>query len=188
MGLTIPVRGLEIDFDRATRMKINLGCGNKKIEGFVGVDRYRCDGSEILCDLTKSLPFADDSIDAVIMDDFIEHILDICGLLREVARVCRKGARVVISTPHYSSGASWRNPTHFHHLSWFAFDQIETPNHSYYMGHGLKLVGRKLSFGGGLLSVIGKLLFKLSPSVWEHKFCFLFRASTLRFELEATKA
>jgi hypothetical protein len=28
---------------------------------------------------------------------------------------------------------------------------------------------------------------QLSPFIWEHKFCFVFRASTLTFEMEVTK-
>jgi SAM-dependent methyltransferase len=168
-------------------MKLNLGCGHKKLEGHVGVDRHRCDAAEVLCDLAKRLPFGDASIDGVFMDNFIEHVLDIPALLGEVARVCKPGARIVMTTPHFSSAASWRNPTHLHHLSWFSFDYVSKPKHRHYLGRGLRLVDRSLSFGGDPLGILGRLLFKMSPAAWEAKFCFVFRASTLRFELEVTK-
>src|SRR5688572_29846397 len=168
-------------------MKLNLGCGHKKLEGHVGVDRQRCDAAEVLCDLAKRLPFADASVDGVFMDNFIEHVLDIPAILAEVARVCRPGARIVMTTPHFSSAASWRNPTHHHHLSWYSFDYVGQPKHRHYMGGSLRLVDRKLSFGGGILDLLGKLFFVMSPSLWERKLCFVFRASTLRFELEVTK-
>jgi hypothetical protein len=32
-------------------MKLNLGCGNKKKPGFLGVDAFPCEAAEILCDL-----------------------------------------------------------------------------------------------------------------------------------------
>lgn len=168
-------------------MKLNLGCGNKKVDGYVGVDRHPCDGAGVLCDLTKRLPFADGSIDGILAEDFIEHVLDIPALLMEVARICKQGARIVMTTPHYSSAASWRNPTHYHHLSWYSFDYVSKEKHKHYLGDGLKLVDRKLSFGGGVLDLLGKLFFSISPALWERKLCFVLRASTLRFELEVTK-
>lgn len=32
-------------------MKLNLGCGNKRREGFIGVDRYPCDAVDIIANL-----------------------------------------------------------------------------------------------------------------------------------------
>ena len=49
------------------------------------------------------------------------------------------------------------------------------------------MVRRKLSFGGGLLGLTGRLIFLWSPETYEKKFCFIFRASTLTFELEVLK-
>jgi SAM-dependent methyltransferase len=168
-------------------MKLNLGCGNKKLEGYLGVDRHPCEAAGVLCDLTRRLPFADGSVEGVHMDNFIEHVLDIPALLGEVVRICRPGARVVMTTPHYSSAASWRNPTHVHHLSWYSFDYVSQEKHKHYLGEGLRLVDRKLSFGGGVLGNLGRLLFKISPAAWEAKYCFLLRASTLTFEMEVEK-
>ena len=33
----------------------------------------------------------------------------------------------------------------------------------------------------------GSMLFRISPEKYERKYCFVFRASTLRFELEVVK-
>jgi hypothetical protein len=43
---------------------------------------------------------------------------------------------------------------------------------------------KKLSFGGGI-SIIGRIIFKLSPEMYEKKFCFIFPASTLYIKLKA---
>ena len=32
-------------------MKLNIGCGNKKIEGYVGVDKFQCDAADYICDI-----------------------------------------------------------------------------------------------------------------------------------------
>ena len=46
----------------SNKLKLNLGCGNQKIDGFKGVDKYPCDGVDILSDITKTLPFDDEDI------------------------------------------------------------------------------------------------------------------------------
>jgi hypothetical protein len=38
-------------------MKLNLGCGNKAKEGFVGVDAFDCEAVDIVADITEKLPF-----------------------------------------------------------------------------------------------------------------------------------
>lgn len=168
-------------------MKLNLGCGNKHLAGFLGVDRYPCAAAQVLCDVSHGLPFRDDVITAVHMDNFIEHVLDIPALMREIVRVAHDGTRVTVITPHFSALASWRDPTHLHHLSYFSFDHFAKPSTQHYVGGGLKVVRRRLSFGGGLLGLIGRLIFLWSPDRYEKKFCFIFRASTLTFELEVSK-
>ena len=168
-------------------MKLNLGCGNKKRGGFLGIDRYPCDAADLICDVTGTLPFQANSIDEVYMDNLIEHVQDIPTFMREVVRVSRRGARILIITPHFSSLASWRDPTHVHHLSYFSCDHFEKSSGMHYVAGGLKVVSRKLSFAGGLLGLVGRLIFSLTPETYEKNFCFLFRASTLRFELRVTK-
>ena len=167
--------------------RINLGCGNKRLEGFIGADRFRCSGADLLCDITRSLPFHDDSVDEYLLDNLIEHVLDIPALMAEIVRTARNGASVAIITPHFSSLSSWKDPTHIHHLSYFSFDHFEKLSTRHYVGGGVKVVQRHLSFGGSLLSLIGRAIFSLSPETYEKRYCFIFRASTLRFDLEVLK-
>jgi len=176
-----------VSFGERLYVKLNLGCGNKKKDGFLGVDRYPCDAANLICDVSKPLPFQDDSVDEVYMDNVIEHLYDIPTLMREVVRISKRGSCVTIITPHFSSLASWRDPTHVHHLSYFSFDHFEKLSTMHYVGGGLKVVSRTLSFGGGVLGLVGRLIFLLNPETYEKKFCFLFRASTLKFHLEVTK-
>ena len=105
-------------------MKLNIGCGNKKKEGFIGVDRYPCDAAEIICDITQRLPFEDNTVTEIYMDNVVEHIFDIPALIAELVRISTNGASITIITPHFTSLASWRDPTHIHHLSYFSFDHF----------------------------------------------------------------
>jgi SAM-dependent methyltransferase len=167
-------------------MKLNLGCGNKERAGFVGVDRHPCAAARVLCDLEGRLPFRDSCVEEFWLDNVVEHVRDIPHLMGEIARVARPGARLTVLTPHFSSLASWRDPTHLHHLSYFSMDHFEKRSAEHYVGGGFRVERRKLSFGGGL-GLVGRLLHAISPELYEKQFCFVFRAGTLHFELEVVK-
>ncbi len=166
-------------------MKLNVGCGNKRIDGYIGVDKYPCDAVEYVCDIeNEKLPFEDDSVSGIMMDNVIEHIVDIPKVMGEMIRVSKPGSLITIITPHFSSISSWVDPTHIHHLSYFSFDHFEKDDVSHYIGKGLSVKQKKLSFGGGVMGLIARAIFSMSPRVYEKKYCFIFRASTLRFEIE----
>jgi len=158
--------------------------------GYIGVDRYHCDAADVITDLNENLPFKNDVISDVIsdvlMDNVIEHVRSIPALMQEVQRVCVEGALVNIITPHFASLASWRDPTHIHHLSYFSMEHFEKKNVRHYTGGGFKIVARRLSFGG-IMGLCGRLIYYLSPRAYESKWCFIFRPSTLRFTLEVVK-
>lgn len=168
-------------------MKINLGCGNKKIDGFIGIDKFPCDAVNIIADIENRLPLEDNSVSEIYMDNVIEHIKDIPALMSEVHRVSKNNALLTIITPHYSSISSWRDPTHIHHLAYDSMNHFEKKSVAHYMGGGFTILRRKLSFGGGFLGLIGRGLFKMNPSKYEAKYSFIFRASTLRFEMRVNK-
>jgi SAM-dependent methyltransferase len=52
------------------------------------------------------LPYPDDSCDAVVSIEVIEHVEDQFAFLRELARVARPGARVIVTTPNVLSLSS----------------------------------------------------------------------------------
>lgn len=168
-------------------VRLDLGCGTKKREGFLGVDRFVCPAVRVIGDVSR-LPFADGCADEIWLDNVIEHVPDIPALMGEVARIGRPGCRVRILTPHFSAVSSWRDPTHLHHLSWFSMDHFAKPSAAHYAGGGFEVVGRELKFSGSPLGWIGRALFALSPETYEKQFCFVFRARTLYFELEVRGA
>lgn len=63
-------------------------------------DFNRDRGDFVFADMTKRLPFEDETFDAVTCLEGIEHMLDPFALIGELARVCRPGGTVVISTPN----------------------------------------------------------------------------------------
>lgn len=166
-------------------LKLNIGCGNKVVDGYVGVDKFQCEAAEYICDIeNEKLPFKDGTIEGIILDNVIEHCHDIPKVIAELIRVSGEGAIIKIITPHFSALSSWIDPTHIHHLSYFSFDHFEKDSVSHYVGKGVKVKNKKLSFSGGVLGLMGRFFFKITPRKYEQKYCFIFRASTLTFDIE----
>ncbi len=78
---------------------LNLGCGTQPIAGFVNIDREP--GGDVVLDVTAGLPYADNTVDGIYSEHFIEHLSQGEGaaLLRECRRVLRPGAVVRVATP-----------------------------------------------------------------------------------------
>ncbi len=99
--------------------RLNLGCGRKKDPKAVNLDITPATDPDVVHDLNvRPWPFPDDRFEAVAMYDVIEHLGDLVGVMEELHRVCRPGAVVAITTPHFSSANSFADPTHRHHLGW----------------------------------------------------------------------
>ena len=58
-------------------LRLNLGCGGKRLDGFVGVDRYPTPAVDVLADLGATLPFAPGSPPTVDGEDVL--VTDIVG-------------------------------------------------------------------------------------------------------------
>lgn len=168
-------------------VRVNLGCGHRRREGFLGADLHPCEAADLLCDLARPLPFGEGTVDEFLLDNVIEHVPDLPALMRELVRAARPGARITVITPHFTSASSWRDPTHVHHLSVFSLDHFAKDSVRHYMGGGVAVAKRHLSFGGGPLGLVGRLLYAISPEGWEKSWCFVFRASTIRWELRVEK-
>jgi len=92
-------------------MKIDLGCGNAKKKGFVGIDINKYKNVDIVYDLNKGIPIPNNNVDEVNCSHIIEHIDNADFFLREIYRVCKPNALVVIRSPYYSYKFSM-NPGH----------------------------------------------------------------------------
>ncbi len=85
---------------RLGELQLHLGCGRRRLEGWVNVDLRR--GADVRIDLREPLPFATGSAARVFAEHFLEH-LDYpghaTGFLRECYRVLRPGGRLRLGVP-----------------------------------------------------------------------------------------
>ena len=92
-------------------MKLNLGCNDRRIPGFVGVDI--CPPADVIADLTQPWPWVDSSVAEVVAYDVFEHLPDKRQTMNELWRVLRPGGVARIQVPHATDGDGGHcDPTH----------------------------------------------------------------------------
>jgi predicted SAM-dependent methyltransferase len=167
---------------------LDIGCGSSKTPGAIGIDILPATGVDIVHDLNAlPWPLADNRFDHVVCSHVLEHLNDLVGIMNEIHRVSRNGARVKLITPHFSSLNSWEDPTHTRHFARRSFSFFDTNSKHSYTSHCMRTVKVDLSFGSGLWDFIGKCQYRISPNLWEKHFCFMWRARNLSVELEVVK-
>lgn len=83
-------------------MKLNLGCGDKKMIGYVNVDI--CGDPDIQCDLSQfPWPFDGDSVDEVYSSHFLEHVVDYEKTVFEMHRILKRNGTLRFKVPHFRS-------------------------------------------------------------------------------------
>lgn len=112
-------------------MKLNLGGGKEKKEGYKNVDLI--DSADIQCDITKGLPIDDNSVTAIYSEDFFEHIPQdkAVFVMNEIYRVLKSGGMVEIICPNAGSINDFASPTHLSHWNTRTFEYFECGNRRY---------------------------------------------------------
>ena len=54
-------------------MKLHLGCGTNKKQGWVNIDSVKSVNPDLVHDLMQPLPYADQSVEEVLAEDLLEH-------------------------------------------------------------------------------------------------------------------
>ena len=126
-------------------IKLNLGCGHNKKEGFINIDKMEENEPDLLFDLEckKPFPFPDNSIDYVYGSHVIEHIRDIFCLFRELYRICKPGAQLMFITPYATSDDAFESLDHCRMLnenSWMYLDKITNDGCAYAIDFDFKVV------------------------------------------------
>lgn len=96
-------------------MRIDIGCGPNKREGFLGIDQYAFPSVDHVVKLgSEPLPFADGSVEETHASHFVEHLnaAERCYLFNDLFRVMKPGAKMTMIVPHWGSSRAYGDPTH----------------------------------------------------------------------------
>jgi ubiquinone/menaquinone biosynthesis C-methylase UbiE len=144
---------------------------------------------DILHDLNDMpWPLPGNSFDEVRCYDVLKHLKDIVAVMEEIHRVGKPGAKVHITTPHFSSANSYTDPTHLHHLGLYSFDYFTGDNRlSFYTGVRFKKLVTHLVFRPIWKNKLIWRLAKRYPTFYEGHLAWIFPAWFMSVELEVVK-
>ncbi len=117
--------------ERSTILRLDLGCGAWKPEGYVGVDIYPWPEVDVIADLNQNFPFPDNCVDEVRAHDAIEHLQDRIHTMNEIWRICKANAIVDINVPSTDGRGAFQDPTHvsFWNINSFPYYCVEFPDY-----------------------------------------------------------
>ena len=170
--------------------KLNFGCGEKHLDGFINVDWNPLAKPDVVQDLNKfPYSFDDNTFDFIEASHIIEHLDKPFDVMRELHRILKPGGVLHMKVPHFSRGFTHAEHTHGFDVT---FPLYFNPNFSTsgYFGVNFKLQSMKLTwaaflhvlhylgYGKGtvfVLSIINKVitfLANLSPAFTSRIWCF----------------
>lgn len=132
--------------------KVDIGCGKldkTKIERYkrylndydpqeyIGVDRVKLSGVNIVCDIKQGLLFEGETIDEIICIHVLEHIQNLQFIMREFHRILKPGGVLKIWVPHCFSPCAFGDSTHVRFFTFETFTQFDkkSPGSYYYDFH-----------------------------------------------------
>jgi len=133
--------------------RLNLGCEldkRSKEEGWVNVDiRPECE-PDLVHDLTKPLPYENNTVDEILAKDILEHFSwrQVPDILKDWYRVLKPGAQIYIQTPdlatissHILSNVLWT----WEQISYWIYGEQNVPENAHKSGFTISTLARLLT-------------------------------------------
>ena len=97
-------------------MKLHVGCGDTKLQGFTNVDIRKTIATDLVASVTD-LPLADNSVDYIYSHHSFEHF-PFLDAVNELVRVSKNGAKWKVITPYLTNTKyNLINPYHIEHFT-----------------------------------------------------------------------
>ncbi len=123
------------------QIKLNLGCGKRKQDGYINIDNRREVEPDMIYDLLDCIPYPDNSVDEIRAYDFLEHIPigQTIKMIEEIYRVLKPFGFFEHFTPSTDGRGAYQDPTH---VSFWNFNSW-----SYYTSKECNIYNIKALFG-----------------------------------------
>lgn len=169
--------------------KLNLGCGSFKKDGYLNIDINPNLSPDVTHDLNNiPYPFPSDFFDIIEADHVLEHLENPLGIMKEIHRISKKDAKLIIRVPHFSRGFThpdhkrgfdvsfpyYFNPTFQGGYTGVSF-KIESLKLKWFAQPYLKktVLSQPVYFLAYTMGVILDFAANLSPSICSRLWCFI---------------
>ncbi len=171
------------------REVLHLGSGNKYDPVAVNVDVVATTNPDIVHNLdVRPWPLPNDRFSEVRAYDVIEHLDDVVAVMEEIHRVCRDGAVVKITLPHFSCCNAFTDITHRHYFSVRSFDYFTGDNEfGFYTDRRFRKTRAEILFFQTLVNKVVRRFARRFPAEYERRWAWMFPAWFLYFELIVLK-
>ncbi len=185
---------IKIDLEKVIKgdkpIIIELGCGQKRKQGRIGVDKINLPNVDIVADLEQGLPFLpDNSVDQIHCRSVLEHIGNFENLMREIVRILKNNGRAHIFVPHFSNPYYFSDFTHNRFFGLYSFyylvsaeNQLKRKVPAFYTDVRIRILSQRLIFKSSfrVINPVKKLIgwlinaHPLIQEYYEENLCYLF--------------
>jgi len=178
---------------------LDVGCGNNKHPGAIGMDYNPRTKADVIHDLgVVPYPFDDNEFDEVISRHVAEHVPDVMAFISELHRITKPGGRIKLVTPHYTNPDWPSDPTHRNHFNSYTFNCFMQDRRlfPFYTDVELKPIRIYVSLANLWRAVGLEFItnldqrwpsFRFTRKFWEFYLSYIFRGKELHFEFEVVK-
>lgn len=181
-------------------LRLDLGCGNKKREGYYGVDINQMEGVDIVADLNKPLDeLPDNCVIDITSYHVFEHISNLLGLMAELHRITKHDGQIEIIVPHFSYPPAYSDPTHvrffgLYTMCYFSEEQFTHRVPTYYTPVKFRILSIEIRFKrigiDRLFAPLKEKLVNLNKryqETYERFFCWICPALEIRYVIQPCK-
>jgi len=177
---------------------LDLGCGNRKKEGSIGVDINPGTNADIIHDLNSfPYPFDESAFIEIYADNVIEHLDNVVKVMEELHRISKPEGIIIIKVPYFRSRYAYIDPTHKHYFTAESFTYFD-PSHIHHTLYNyskclfktIKIVFEEdfpIKGVSGIVSAPFLRFCNKYPNFYEHYVSHLFPLDQLSFYLKTIK-
>ena len=173
---------------------LDLGCGNRKRPGAIGLDLNPRSTADIVHDLNIfPYPFPDSEFDEIYVDNVLEHLENVIKVLEELHRIGKPGSLVKIIVPYFRARWAYIDPTHRH---FFTVDSLSyfDPDHPHCQLYDYSLARFKVekkvfneSLKNGFIKRVIMYMANLRPGIYERFLSHLYPLDDITYYLKTIK-
>lgn len=114
--------------------KLNIGCGNDKLKGFVNLDISPLVNPDVVCDIEYGIPFDDNTFDEVLANNVLTQILlpmNFVFVMNDLWRITKKTGVIRVRVPNAKDICSFQDPMDCRRFTEESFTYLEKRHRRY---------------------------------------------------------